>query len=120
MFLAIGSLCSSPREANTLITPLMLLMMVPVFLIQFFVRDPNGTVATVFTWIPLYTPFAIVVRMSADPPLGELIGSALTMIAMTGLALWTSARIFRFGVLYTGETPKLLRVLQLAFAKQQA
>jgi ABC-2 type transport system permease protein len=118
LILAIGSLCSSPREANTLVTPLMFLMMVPLFLMRFFITDPNGAVATVFTWIPLYTPFAIVVRMSANPPLAELIGSALIMVAMTALALWMSARIFRYGVLYSGETPKLLQVLRLAFVKQ--
>jgi ABC-type Na+ efflux pump permease subunit len=120
LFLAIGSLCASAREANTLITPLMILMMVPLFLMRFFLTDPNGTIATLFTWIPLYTPFAIVVRMSADPPLADMIGSALIMIVMTVLALWMSARIFRYGVLYSGETPRLFQVLRLAFVKQQA
>ena len=120
LFLAIGSLCSSPRDANTLVTPLMLLMMVPIFLLRFIITDPDGPVANALTWIPLYTPFAIVARMSMDPPLLEILGSAVLMVVMTLVSLWVSARIFRVGVLYSGDTPKFLHLLRFIVAKKQS
>ena len=44
-------------------------------------RDPHGTLATILTWIPIYTPFTMMNRAAADPPLMEMVGATLLMIA---------------------------------------
>jgi ABC-2 type transport system permease protein len=83
-----------------------------LFTMVFINRDPHGTLATILTWIPLYTPFTMMNRAAADPPLVELIGATVLMIATALLLLWSAGRIFRIGMLRTGNRPKLAEVVQ--------
>jgi ABC-2 type transport system permease protein len=112
LFLTIGALCNDLKEAQNAQGPLMLIMMVPLFTMMFVNRDPHGTVATILTWIPLYTPFTMMNRAAADPPLLELIGATLLMLATAGLLLWSAGRIFRIGILRAGNRPRFVEVLK--------
>jgi len=112
LFLSAGALCNDLKEAQNLQGPIMLIMMVPLFTMVFINRDPHGTLATILTWIPLYTPFTMMNRAAADPPLVELIGATLLMIATALLLLWSAGRILRIAMLRTGNRPKFAEVVQ--------
>jgi ABC-2 type transport system permease protein len=112
LFLSIGALCSDLKEAQNAQGPMMLIMMVPLFTMVFINRDPHGTLATILTWIPLYTPFTMMNRAAADPPILELVGATLLMIATALLLLWSAGRIFRIAMLRSGNRPKFAEVLQ--------
>lgn len=112
LFLSVGALCSDLKEAQSLQGPLMLIMMVPLFTMLSINGNPHGTLATIMTWIPLYTPFTMMNRAAADPPLLELVGATLLMIAAALLVLWLSGRIFKIGILRTGNRPKLAEIVQ--------
>ena len=92
--------------------PLMIIMMVPMFTMVFITRDPHGLFATIMTWIPIYTPFTMMNRAAADAPLIELIGATVLMIVAAVVLLWSAGRIFRIGILRTGNRPKLAEVVQ--------
>ncbi|HEX9792484.1 MAG TPA: ABC transporter permease [Planctomycetota bacterium] len=112
LFLAIGSLCNTLKEAQNFMGPVMVIMMVPLFTMMFIPRDPNGTLATILSWIPLYTPFVMMNRAAADPPAFEFYGTLVLMICTTVVMLWLSGKIFRTGILRTGQPPKLLELLR--------
>ena len=112
LFLTIGALSNDLKEAQSFQGPLMLVMMVPLFTMVFINRDPHGTLATILTWIPLYTPFTMMNRAAANPPLGEMIGAVLLMIATAVLLLWSAGRIFRMAMLRAGSRPKFTQLLQ--------
>jgi ABC-2 type transport system permease protein len=112
LFLSIGALCNDLKEAQNAQGPMMLIMMVPLFTMVFVNRDPHGTVATILTWIPLYTPFTMMNRAAADPPLMELIGATLLMLATAMLLLWSAGRIFRMAMLRSGNRPRFAEVVQ--------
>jgi ABC-2 type transport system permease protein len=112
IFLSIGSLCNSLKEAQNLQGPMMMIMMVPLLTMVFINRDPHGPLATVLTWIPIYTPFTMMNRAAADPPLFDLIGSIVLMVVTTALILWLSGKIFRIGILRTGQRPKLVELVR--------
>ena len=112
LFLSIGALCNDIKEAQSFQGPLMLIMMVPFFTMAFINRDPHGTLATILTWIPLYTPFTLMNRAAANPPMLEIVGATLLMIATALLFLWSAGRIFRIGMLRAGNRPKLAEVVQ--------
>lgn len=112
LFLSAGALCNDLKEAQNLQGPIMLIMMVPLFTMVFVNRDPHGTLATILTWIPLYTPFTMMNRAAADPPLVELIGATLLMIVTALVLLWSAGRIFRIGMLRIGNRPKLAEIVQ--------
>jgi ABC-2 type transport system permease protein len=112
LFLSVGALCNDIKEAQNVQGPMMLIMMVPLFTMIFINRDPHGTLATILTWIPLYTPFTMMNRAAADPPLMELIGATLLMIATALLLLLSAGRIFRMAMLRAGNRPKLAELVQ--------
>src|SRR5262245_29702141 len=111
-FLAIGSLCSTLKEAQNMMQPIMLVMIVPLLTMMFIPKEPNGTLATVLSWIPLYTPFVMMNRAAADPPMFERVGTMVVLVVTTITMLWLSGRIFRIGVLRTGQPPKLMELVR--------
>ena len=67
--LAIGSVCNTIKEAQSYMGLFTMIMMVPLMTMMFIPKDPNGPLASVLSWIPLYTPFTMMNRANADPPL---------------------------------------------------
>lgn len=111
LFLAVGSMCNTIKDAQNFMGPIMLVMSVPLFSMMFIPKDPHGTLAVVLSWIPPFTPFVMMNRAAAAPPMWELVGT-LVVLALSALAcLWACARIFRVGILRTGQPPKLLELV---------
>jgi len=110
--LALGSVCNTLKEAQSYMGVITMIMMVPLLTMTFIPKDPNGTLARVLSWIPLYTPFIMMNRTMADPPLIDLVGTTLLLIASAGGALWMAGKVFRIGILRTGQPPKLLEMLR--------
>src|SRR5207253_8879933 len=99
--LALGSVCNTLKEAQSYMGVLTMIMMVPLLTMTFIPKDPNGPLARLLSWIPLYTPFTMMNRANADPPLVDLVGTFVLLVATTALALWMSGKIFRIGILRT-------------------
>ncbi len=112
IFLAVGSLCNTVKEAQNFVGSAIVLLMVPLFTMVFIAQEPNGTLATVMSWIPIYTPFTMMNRAAADPPLFDLVGTGILMAVTALLMLWGSGKIFRMGILRTGQPPKFLELLR--------
>ena len=107
LFSALGSACSELRDAQTMMLPAMVIIMIPLFAASVILENPNGTVAQVLTYVPTATPIVFLIRLLAPPgpPAWEIV-LALSMCVLTTLALvWASGRIFRIGVLSQGQTP---------------
>ncbi|MDG1498495.1 MAG: ABC transporter permease [Planctomycetota bacterium] len=111
IFLAIGSLCNTIKDAQNLMGPVMLIMMVPIITMMFIPKDPNGTLATILSWIPLYTPFTMMNRAAADPPMFDKIGTLVLLVVFTLFTLVMVGRVFRAGILRTGQPPKIRELL---------
>jgi ABC-2 type transport system permease protein len=112
LIIALGSTCNTIKEAQSFMSVIMVFLMVPLFTMTFIPRDPNGVPATVLSWIPPYTPFVMMNRMTADPPLRDVVGTLVLLVAFTGLVLWGSGRVFRIGILRTGQPPKLVELFR--------
>jgi len=103
VFAAIGSFCETPREAQTLIGPIMMVLVVPVFVLQMAMRDPDLAIVRSLSWVPFFTPFLMSARAPSGPPLFELAGTLAVMVGFTGLIVWLAAKAFRAGALSTGK-----------------
>lgn len=113
VFLGLGSVCNSQQEAQSLLTPLVFLLMLPFFLIMPMMEDPNGPIATTVGWIPLYTPFVMMVRLSTNPSWVEVVMSGAVTLVFSLIVLWAMARLFRNAVLRTGQPPRLVEVWRM-------
>jgi ABC-2 type transport system permease protein len=117
--LSVGSVCNTIKEAQSYMGVLTMIMMVPLLTLTFIPKDPNGSVARLLSWIPLYTPFTMMNRATADPPLVDMVGTLVLLIATTVGALWMSGKIFRIGILRTGQPPKVLEMVRWALRKDK-
>jgi ABC-2 type transport system permease protein len=111
ILVAIGSVCNSLKEAQNLLQPVFLLLMIPLFAMVPVVQEPNGLMARVFTYIPIYTPFAMMNRASGPPPATEYAITTVLILVSVWLAFKGAGKIFRVGVLMTGNPPKLKEIL---------
>jgi len=113
IFLALGSMASSLQDAQALIGPTMILIMAPLLVMPALLRDPNGTIATVMTWIPVYTPFFMMFRLPWNPPPMEIWLATALMVATTALLVWQMGRIFAAHVLTAERPPRLRAILRM-------
>jgi ABC-2 type transport system permease protein len=112
LILAIGSVCNTLKESQNYMAFISMMMMVPLLTMMFIPKDPNGFLARVLSWIPLYTPFIMMNRAAADPPLVDLIGTMVLLILTTAFALWMAVKIFRIGILRTGQPPRIIEMIR--------
>lgn len=104
----IGAAVSDITEAQSLMGPAMMILILPMLLMTVVTEAPHGTVAIVTSFIPPISPFIMVLRIAASPepmPIWE----ALAMLAWAGICatgmIWAAGRIFRIGVLMQGKPP---------------
>ncbi len=113
---AVGSAVTEIREANTLVTPVMMLLFIPWMLWMPITQSPNGAVATVCSFIPPMSPFAMILRHVAEEeiPMWQYPVSIIWgYICVLGM-VWFAAKIFRVGVLMYGKPPSLLQLIKWA------
>ncbi|HEY4124457.1 MAG TPA: ABC transporter permease, partial [Rhizomicrobium sp.] len=118
IFLAIGSMATSIQDAQALVGPTMILVMAPLIMMPALLRDPNGTIATVLSWIPVYTPFFLMFRLPWHPPLIEIIGATLLMIATTIFLVFQMGRVFAAHVLTAERPPRLGALVKRIFVRR--
>jgi ABC-2 type transport system permease protein len=99
LFAAIGAFCETPRDAQTLMGPIMMVLVVPILVMQMALRTPDAAVVKVLSWVPFFTPFLMSARVPSDPPLIEIVGTLLGMFAFALLMIWLAGRAFRAGAL---------------------
>lgn len=113
IFLAIGAVSNSLQDAQSYMGPVMVLVFAPLPLMVMVFQNPNGVAASILTWIPLYTPYAVMMRAAADPPLWEILGATALMLAFAIFLMRIMGRIFRNAILQASP-PKIRDVWRLA------
>jgi ABC-type Na+ efflux pump permease subunit len=104
LFLAIGSLSDSMQDAQAYLTPVIMLIMLPVvFIIQATVRTPDAAFVHVLSWIPIYTPFAMLARMGSGIQLGEMLGASAVLVVFMVVEVTLLGRLFRASLLSAGQ-----------------
>jgi ABC-type Na+ efflux pump permease subunit len=112
LLVAIGSICNSLKEAQNLQQPVVIILIVPLLAMMPIGKDPNGTLAKVLSYIPLFTPFVMMNRAAGPPTTTEYIVTTVLLIAAIVVAMIGAAKIFRIGILMTGKPPKFKEVWQ--------
>lgn len=117
--LAIGSACTEIRDAQSLMMPLMLIMVIPVLLWQPVMQNPAGGFATAVSLIPTATPILMFLRMAVPPgvPWWEVALSVIICTLFMLFAVWSAAKIFRIGILSQGQAPSFSKMLKWIFSK---
>lgn len=103
IFTAIGAFCETTREAQTLLGPVMALLMIPIVFLTQAIRRPDAPMIEALSWFPPFAPFLMPARAAAEPPLWEVAATGALMAATVALVIWIAGRAFRAGALSTGK-----------------
>ena len=99
LFAAVGAFCETPRDAQTLMGPIMMVLVIPIMTMTMAMNTPDAPTVKILSWIPFFTPFLMMARLPHDPPMIELVASMAGMFAFALFMVWLSGRAFRAGAL---------------------
>jgi len=120
IFLGIGAMANSLPDAQALMTPATLIIILPISLLGVLIRDPNGVFASVMSWIPIYTPFFMLVRLPFHPPTIELWVTAVLVILTTAFLIHRMGIVFANHVLTTERPPAFGALLKQLVGRKAA
>lgn len=103
-----GAVCNSDKEAQQLIAPFTMIMMLPWFLMAAIITNPDSKLAVGFSLAPVFGPLTMFVRtLVSEPPLWHVALSILVSIATIATFFFITAKIFRIGILSYGKRPTI-------------
>lgn len=111
---AVGSAVTDIHEAQTLLTPVMLVIATPMLLMMPIIWNPDSTLARVLSFTPPVSPFVMVLRISSTSPPStlEIIAAIAVGVATAYFMLRFAAKVFRVGVLMYGKPPSFATMIK--------
>ena len=113
VYAAIGSMVNSEKEAQNLVMPVTMLLVIPLLLIMFVMRSPNSSLSIILSLIPFFAPVLMLLRICILlPPFMEIVGCIAILILTIFLMIWLSAKIYRVGILMYGKRPGFKEIVK--------
>lgn len=113
MYAAAAALVSRTEDLNSVVQPMMWIVMIPYFGVAFGASNP--TVMTVMSYIPFSSPVAIPIQLfQGQMALWQVGISVALLIATTVAVIWLAARIYDRGLLQMGKPMKWKEALTKA------
>jgi ABC-type Na+ efflux pump permease subunit len=105
LFIAIGSACSDLKDAQNLMTPAMMLIMIPALMWPAVTRAPQSLLSVGASMFPPATPFLMLLRLALEdrPPVWQVVVSVALTLLTTVLIVWAAGKIVRTGLLMQGK-----------------
>jgi ABC-2 type transport system permease protein len=116
LMVAVGAAVNEMNEAQSLATPIMMTLVLPVMLSVPIMREPNSLFSTVMSFVPPVNTFAMLLRLtsSAPPPWWQVWLTIGIGIASVFAAVWFAAKVFQIGLLMYGKPPNLATLIRWA------
>lgn len=111
---SIGAAVNEMREAQSLMTPVMLVLIVPWVLWMPISRAPDSLFSVVMSFLPPVNPFVMMIRIASTspPPWWQVWLSILIGVASVYGALWFAGKVFRVGLLMYGKPPNIKTLIK--------
>jgi len=100
-----GSVCNTIKETQSLMMPMTMIFIIPLLSWFKLVREPNGLMSRIFSFVPPMTPMVMILRLSSGSEIWivEIIASIVLLALTVLIAMWAAAKIFRTGILMYGK-----------------
>jgi len=118
IFMAVGASVNQLKEAQSMLMPVWMMMMCPMFVWLLILRSPNGGLAVGMSLFPPATPTTMVMRLATGVtvPVWQLALGMVLLAVATLAAVLLAGRIFRAGILWQGKTPKFSEIVRWAIS----
>jgi ABC-2 type transport system permease protein len=119
LYMAVGSACNDLKDAQSLMMPVMLLSMLPIFVWTAILTNPSSALSVGLSLFPTASPYLMLMRMAMRPsPPAWQVGLSIVGTALTALfCVWAAAKIFRTGLLMQGKAPSYRELARWVMAK---
>jgi ABC-2 type transport system permease protein len=103
-----GAACNTDKEAQQMMMPIQLVMMMPWFVMMPIITNPESKMAVMFSLMPVFGPVTMFARtVASEPPVWHIALSIGVSIVTIFVFFWATAKIFRVGVLSYGKRPTI-------------
>jgi ABC-2 type transport system permease protein len=117
LFAAVGSAVSDDSgESQSLTIPITVPIILAIYIMMHAVRQPDSTLSIFASIFPLFSPIVMPARLGFNPPMWQILVSALVLIGSTIFFIWLSGRIYRVGILLYGKKANLKEMLKWIFS----
>ncbi|MFC2131861.1 ABC transporter permease [Bacteroidota bacterium] len=108
LFAGIGSAVDHEQDAQQLMMPVSMLIIIPMLFIFVVMSNPDSVLSVILSLIPFFAPILMTVRIAAtEVPVWQLVSSVVLIISTFIFAVWVASRIYRVGILMYGKKPSL-------------
>jgi ABC-2 type transport system permease protein len=113
LYAAIGAMVNSEKEAQSLIFPVSMFLIIPILMMTIVIRAPNSSLSVGLSLVPFFAPILMLMRISVlMPPAPQILICLLLMILTIFLMVWLVAKIYRVGILMYGKRPSLPEIFK--------
>ncbi len=102
-FSAIGAFCETQKDAQAIMGPMMIVLMIPMMCMQAAFTAPGSPIITWLSYVPLFTPFLMPLRLAHPLQWWEIALSLGGMAVVGGFMIMVGRRAFRQGALTGGK-----------------
>jgi ABC-2 type transport system permease protein len=112
-YAAVGSLFTSEQEAQQAMAFMSLIIVIPMFLIQPVIMNPEATYVNVLTYIPPLTPFLMMLKMNSTAvPIWQYALTIGELVLFAGLVIYAAGKVFSTSILLYGKRPTVPEILR--------
>jgi ABC-2 type transport system permease protein len=105
-YASIGAAVDNETDSQQFLLPIIMPLILGVYIGFFTVmNDPHGTIATVFSMIPLTSPIVMLMRIPFGVPWWQIVLSVSILFGTFFFVVWFAAKIYRVGILMYGKKP---------------
>ena len=105
-YAAIGAAVDNETDSQQFLLPIIMPLILGVYIGFFTVmNNPHGTVAIVFSMIPLTSPIVMLMRIPFGVPWWQILISITILFGTFFFVVWFAAKIYRVGILMYGKKP---------------
>jgi ABC-2 type transport system permease protein len=117
LFAAIGSVSEDQQEAQQLVFPVMMPIILGFVMLTKAIQDPNSGLALFGSLFPLTSPIVMLGRIPFGVPWSQLILSMALLILFFLFCTWLAGRIYRTGILMYGKKGSWKEMMKWAFKR---
>jgi ABC-2 type transport system permease protein len=105
IFITIGAACTDLKDAQGMMTPAMLLLMLPWMTWFSVINAPESPMSVALSLFPTATPFLMLLRIAIapGPPLWQVALGVVLTAATAAAFVYAAGKIFRTGLLMQGK-----------------
>jgi ABC-2 type transport system permease protein len=113
LYAAIGASVNSVQEAQGLVFPVMMPIILAMVCWPAVMQAPDGAVAFATSMIPGMSPLIMFLRVVIQqPPLWQILLSIGLLLLGIVVVVWIAARVYRVGILMYGKRPTFPEIVR--------